>query len=50
MKICLHDEGHMTEMAAIPMYGKKTLQTSPESAGRFPGNLVCTPVHHNLVK
>ena len=22
MKICLHDAGHMTKMAAIPIYGK----------------------------
>ena len=22
MKICLHDDGHMTKVAAMPIYGK----------------------------
>ena len=22
MKICLHDDGHMTKMAALPIYGE----------------------------
>ena len=35
--------GHMTKMAATPIYGK-TLQksSSPEPAGRFSRNLVCS--------
>ena len=31
----------MTKLAAMPMYGKNPLNY-PESAGRFPGNLVCS--------
>ena len=30
MKINWHDAGHMTKMAAIPIYGKNTLKYSPE--------------------
>ena len=26
MKICLYDAGHMTNIAAMPMYGKKPFQ------------------------
>ena len=43
MKIWLHDAGHMTKMAAMPIYGK-TLQksSSPEAVDRFSRNLVCS--------
>ena len=36
-KGCINGPGHMTKMAAMPIYGK-TLQksSSPEPAGRFP--------------
>ena len=42
-KVCLRHLGHMTKMAATPIYGKymvKAFQKSPEPAGRFPRNLV----------
>ena len=36
--------GHMTKMAATPIYGKKKLQksSSPEPQNQFPQNLVCS--------
>ena len=42
-KIWWHDAGHMTKMASTPIYCK-TLQksSSPDSAGWFPRNLVCS--------
>ena len=43
VKVCSRHLGHMTKMAATPIYDK-TLQksSSPEPAGRFPRNLVCS--------
>ena len=36
MKIGLHDAGHMTKMAVMPIYGKNpSKSSSPEPAGRF---------------
>ena len=42
-KVCSRHLDHMTKMAATPIYGK-TLQkySSPEPAGRFSRNLVCS--------
>ena len=42
MKIYWHDAGHMTKMAAMPIYMVKTLQKSSslEPVDRFPQNLV----------
>ena len=42
-KVCSRHLGHMTKMSATPIYGK-TLQksSSPELAGRFSRNLVCS--------
>ena len=42
-KDCMRHLGHMTKMAATPIYGK-TLQksSSPEPTGRFSRNLVCS--------
>ena len=36
--------GHMTKMAATPIYGKKPFknQSSPEPEGRWPWDLVCS--------
>ena len=42
MKIYLHDAGHMTKMAAMPIYGKNLQKSSsPEPAGQISRNLVC---------
>ena len=42
-KFCSRHLGHMTKMAATPLYMVKTLQkSSPEPAGGFPRNLVCS--------
>ena len=53
-KVCINGPGHMTKMAAMPIYGKNLKKSSsPELAGRFPRNLVCisgTPEHHSLYK
>ena len=38
----MRNPGHMTKMAATPIYGKTTQKSSPELAGRFPRNLVCS--------
>ena len=43
MKINEHDAGHMTKMAAMPIYGKIIQKSSsPEPVDRFPLNLVCS--------
>ena len=33
-KVCSNGPGHMTKMAARPIYGKKPLKSSPEPEGR----------------
>ena len=42
-KVCSRHLGHMTKLAASPIYGK-TLQksSSPEPVGRFSRNLACS--------
>ena len=35
-----NDPGHMTKMAAMPIYGKNLQKSSPEQASRFSWNLV----------
>ena len=43
MKVCKIGPGHMTKMAAMPIYGKNLKKSSsPEPAGRFPRNFVCS--------
>ena len=35
--VCINGQGHMTKMAAMPIYGKNLKKSSsPEPAGRFP--------------
>ena len=42
-KVCINGPGHMTKMSAMPIYGKNLKKSSsPEPAGRFPRNLVCS--------
>ena len=42
-KVCINGPGHMTKMATTPIYGKNLKESSsPEPAGRFPLNLVCS--------
>ena len=53
-KVYINGSGHMTKMAATPIYGK-TLQksSSPGPVDRFPRNLVCSigdPGNHSLFK
>ena len=41
-KVYINGPGHMTKMAATPIYGTNLQKSSPEPAGRFSGNLVCS--------
>ena len=42
-KVCINGPGHMTKMPAMRIYGKNLKKSSsPEPAGRFPRNLVCS--------
>ena len=42
-KVYINGPGHMTKMAAMPIYGKNLKKSSsPELAGRFSRNLVCS--------
>ena len=42
-KVCINGPGHMTKMAAMPIYGKSLKKSSsPQPAGRFLRNLVCS--------
>ena len=43
MKVCSPHLGHMTKMAAMPIYGKNPLKSSsPEPKGQWPCGLVCS--------
>ena len=49
MKICLHDDGHMTKMAAMPIYGKNPSKLSSlVPVARFHKNLVCSIGDYSL--
>ena len=41
-KICSNNPDHMTEMAAMLIYGENLKISSPEPKGRWPWNLVCS--------
>ena len=41
-KIKLHDVGHMTKMAAMPIYVMNLSKYSPEPLDRFARNFVCS--------
>ena len=42
MKICLHNDGHKTKMAAMPIFVKNPSNISPKTFDQFPRNLVCS--------
>ena len=51
MKINTNELGHMTKMAAMPIYGKNLKNSSsPEPIDRWPWNLVCSIVYVSTIK
>ena len=50
MKIYINELGHMTNMAAMPIYGKNLKKSSPEPIDRWPWNLVCSIVYGSSTK
>ena len=51
MKICRHDAGHMTKMAATPIYGKNPSKIFHSGTnGPIWYVALVTPPHHNLLK
>ena len=43
IKVCINGPGHVTKMAATPIYGKNIYNSSPpEPVDRFPRNFVCS--------
>ena len=51
MKIYTNELGHMTSMAAMPIYGKNLKKfSSPESIDPWPWNLVCSIVYGSATK
>ena len=41
-KVCSNSLDHMTKMAAMPIYDKSPLKSSPEPEGRYPWDLACS--------
>ena len=51
MKIYTNELGHMTKMAAMPIYGKNLKKSSsPEPIDWWPWNLVCSIVYARTTK
>ena len=50
MKIYTNELGHMTNMAAMPIYGKSLKKSSSDAIGRWPWNLVCSIVYASTTK
>ena len=48
MKIYTIELGHMTKMATMSIYGKKS--SSPEPIDQWPSNLVCSIVYGSTTK
>ena len=50
-KNCSNGLGHMTNMAAMPIYGKNLKKSSsPEPVDRWPWNLVCSIMYGSTTK
>ena len=41
-KVCSNGPGHITKMAAKPIYGKTPKKSSPKPEGWWPWDLVCS--------
>ena len=50
MKINTNELGHMTNMAAMPIYGKNLKKSSPEPIDWWSRNLVCSIVYSSTTK
>ena len=50
MKIYTNELGHITNMAAIPIYGKNLEKSSPEPLDQWPWNLVWSIVCASTTK
>ena len=51
MKIYINELGHMTNMAAMPIYGKNLKKSSsPQPIDRWPWNFVCSIVYASTSK
>ena len=51
MEICTIELGHMTKMAAMPIYGIKLQKSSsPDPIDQWPWNLVCSIVYKSNIK
>ena len=51
MKIYTNEQGHMTKVATMPIYGKNLKKSSPpETIDRWPWNLVCSIVYLSTAK
>ena len=50
MKIYINDLGHMTNMAAMPIYGKTLKKSSPEPIDQWHWNLVCSIICASTTK
>ena len=50
MKSCYNGLGHMTKIATMPIYGKKTLKIFYFRTNRWPWNLVCSIVYASTTK
>ena len=50
MKIYTNELGHMTNMAAMPIYGKNLKKSSPEPIDPWPWILVCSIMYASTTK
>ena len=50
MQTYTNEQGYMTNMATMPIYGKNLKKSSPEPIDRWPWNLVCSLVYASTTK